>query len=52
MSLPISDFENALFAACSIKESVDYVIARDKELLDTSAISNVMSLDCFLSKIQ
>ena len=52
MSIPISDFEDSLFVACSIKESIDYVITRDKELPDTSAISNVMSPDCVLLKVQ
>jgi len=52
MSIPISDFEDALFAASSIKESVDYVITRDKELLAASAIPNVMPPDCFLAKVQ
>ena len=49
LSLPIDDFEDALILICAKKEGTDYIVTRDKTLLQTKATISIITPDDFLN---
>jgi predicted nucleic acid-binding protein len=51
MSLPIKDFEDALVIVCAIQAGANYIITRDKKLLQSESSVPIITTDDFLRKI-
>jgi len=51
LSLPISDFEDALVVACATKAKADYILTRDEKFLKDSSPVSIVSPDDFLAKL-
>ena len=49
LSLPIDDFEDALILICAKKAGADYIVTRDKMLLQTKATISIITPDDFLN---
>ena len=51
-SLPIDDFEDGLIVACAEKVAADYIITRDKCLLEADSVVRLIAPAAFIALLQ
>jgi predicted nucleic acid-binding protein len=48
LSIPVNDYENALLVVCSMKAEADFIISRDKQILESELPIKVIEPQDFL----